>query len=68
MVIVKHKQIGNYFRWILNGKPRSEGIKSIIGIKILSPIFFPIIIVEIVTMYVGGINSMKEDPIIILKV
>ena len=43
IVIAKHKDIGICLLWNLKGNLESDGTKSMLGIKILSPMFFPII-------------------------
>lgn len=47
IVITKHNNIGNCLLSNLNGNPESEETKSILGIKILSPMFFLMIIIAV---------------------
>jgi len=51
MVIAKQSDIGNCLLWNLNGKPKSEGTESILGIKFLSPTFFVVITVVEMTFF-----------------
>jgi len=43
IAIAKHKDIENFLLWNLKGVPDSKGVKFILGINMLSPIFFLVI-------------------------
>jgi hypothetical protein len=48
IVIAKHNEIGNCLLSNLNGRPESEGTKSILGINTLSPIHLPAVTVAVI--------------------